>query len=101
MTVNQLHRILTQMMAQGKARCPVSVYKTTFSDPREGDGCVILPVEGCKLKAVLRIDDDGGTKTDSRGRECYQETAVIFGGLANSDGDIPLPLPVDDAKEGR
>lgn len=89
MTVNKLHKILSQMIAEGAGRCLVSVYKPTFTDPREDDGCVILPVQGCKLKPVMQIDDDGGTKVNARGQECCRNTCVLFGCGANDEGDIP------------
>lgn len=85
MTVNRLHKLLSEAIAAGNGRCLVCVDKPTFSHNLEGDGCVILDVtDGC-VRSVVQIDDDGGTKTDSRGRECYRTCFVLVGAQHEPD----------------
>jgi hypothetical protein len=84
-TVNQLHKLLGQIIEQGDGRLPICVHKTTFQDNCEEDGAVILPVSGCRVEMVLQGDEDGGVKTTKQGRECYRRTAVLFG--TSGDGE--------------
>ena len=84
-TVNQLHAMLGKIIEQGDGRLPICVNKDTFRDNCEEDGCVILPVNGVRVDMVLQSDGDGGTKTDSKGRECFRRTAVIHG--TSGDGE--------------
>ena len=80
MTVGQLHKQLTKMIADGHVRKSVTISKTTFRHPCEGDGQTILPVYGLDLEWVLTGDDDGGTKLRKDGSECGSWQVVITGG---------------------
>lgn len=93
MTVNRLYKELGKLIAQGGGRLPVCVNKETFTHNLEGDGCVILPVAHVIAQAVLQIDDDGGAKVDSRGRECYRQNVVLFGDAADSNGKYERTTP--------
>ncbi len=80
MTLNKLHKLLGDLIAQGHGRLPVCVRKDTFTHNLEDDGCVILPVVAASHELVLQIDDDGGTKINANGRESYRQNIVLFGG---------------------
>lgn len=80
MTINKLRKILDQAVKDGYGHRRVCVYKTSFQHPLEGDGCVIMDAKNAMVKSVNLINDDGGTKTDSKGRECYFTALVITGG---------------------
>ena len=79
MTVSRMHKILGILIKEGQGRRRVSVNKDSFSDPREEDGIVILPVVDIKLKSYPMGDDDGGTKINSDGTERIQIGVVISG----------------------
>lgn len=79
MTVARLHKLLQAEIDKGNARLPVCIDKPTFTHNLEADGCVILDVDGVRVEPIVQIDGDGGTKTDSKGRECYRTCFVIHG----------------------
>jgi hypothetical protein len=79
MTVNQLGKQINKQIAAGNGRLQVCIDKPSFRHNCEDDGVVILPLDGIRAQSVLLYDDDGGTKTNSRGEECYRRTAVLYG----------------------
>ena len=79
MTINQLHKTLGKLIAQGHGRRKVCIDKPSFTHPFEDDGLVIQDVEDVAVKSVMQLDDDGGTKEDSDGREVYRTCAVLYG----------------------
>lgn len=93
MTVARLHKILSKAIADGCGRLPVCVNKETFTHNLEMDGCVVLPVNVAIIQSVVQIDDDGGTKVDSKGRECYRRNMVLMGDEADSEGAYERPVP--------
>lgn len=99
-TVSRLHRILGTLIEQGHGRLPVCVFKTTFQHNLEEDGAVILAMCGIEVRSDVQIDDDGGTKVNSKGHECYRTTAVIFGsGHEPSAGALPRPRRIIEQSE--
>lgn len=84
MTVNQLHKRLTKLIAEGFARNPVCVSKTTFTHNCEGDGVTILPVTGVGIRRINIASDDGGTGYNKDGSERTKMT-VILSGIAGSN----------------
>ena len=79
MTVNKLLELCHIVVAAGHGRAKVCADKPTFTHPLEDDGAVILDVSTAGVESVVQMDDDGGTKTDSRGRECYRTCFVLRG----------------------
>lgn len=79
LTVNQLHKMLGQLIEDGNGRLSVCVSKTTFTHPLEGDGCSILQAYGIRVEAVPMMDGDGGSEVTKAGREVTKRTAVLFG----------------------
>lgn len=79
MTVARLAKLLNQAVADGLGRSAVCIDKRTFIHPLESDGACILDVYDGKDESILQIDDDGGTKTDSKGRECHRRCFVLGG----------------------
>lgn len=80
MTVNRLYKLLGKLIDEGHGKKPVCCDKSTFSNNCEDDGHVVLEVVGVGVFGVLQGDDDGGTKYDSKGRECRRQTCVLVGG---------------------
>lgn len=78
-TVNRLHKMLTEAIAQGHGRAKVCVHKTTFDHPLEDDGVVVLDVAGGGVEHIEQSDDDGGWATDKAGRTITRKCFVIFG----------------------
>ncbi len=90
LTVARLSKLLADEVASGNGRLPVCIDKPTFSHNLESDGCVILDVDGLRVESVRQLDDDGGTKYDSKGRECYRTCLVLHGwGREPLPGDKP------------
>lgn len=88
-TVAALHKALGKMIVDGHGRKPVWVNKDSFHHNCEDDGCVVLPVEGLGIIAVPMIDDDGGTKYDSKGREVHKTVCVLAGNAGScADGKL-------------
>lgn len=79
MTVNQLHKLLARLIAQGHGRTRVSIDKATFTDPRENDGPMILPVCELEAKWVPDAADDGGIAINKDGTERGRQTCVLGG----------------------
>lgn len=79
LTVNQLHKITTKLLAEGHGRKPVCVSKNSYSHNCEEDGITILPVEDVMLQAIYLDDGDGGTKVNADGREATRATVVLYG----------------------
>lgn len=79
MTVNKLLKLLEAAVAAGHGRAGVCVDKPSFTHPLEGDGAVILDARYAGVESVVQMDDDGGTKTNARGCECYRTCFVLRG----------------------
>lgn len=79
MTVNKLLKLCEVAIAAGHGRAAVCVDKPTFTHPLEGDGAVILDACHAGVESVVQMDDDGGTKTNARGGECYRTCFVLQG----------------------
>lgn len=78
-TVTDLHKMLGKIIEKGYGRYHVAVDKTTFTDNREIDGCMILDATGIRVERVLLAGDDGGIATTKAGLERSTITAVIHG----------------------
>jgi len=79
-TVNKLYELLSKLVKEGHGRKPVCIDKCTFTDPRESDGPMILPVCALDLKWVNDADDDGGIAVNKDGTERGRLTLVLGGG---------------------
>lgn len=79
MTLNKLHKLLGELIEQGYGRMSVAIDKESFYDPREGDGCTILPVCAVDSDWIVDADDDGGTATNKDGTERGRWTVVLGG----------------------
>jgi hypothetical protein len=79
MTIFQLKKIIDQHIKNGHGRKLVYVDKGTFRDPRESDGCVILPALGATMQVYGLCDDDGGMKIKKDGSESIRQSLVIYG----------------------
>lgn len=100
MTVNQLHKLLTKLIAQGHGRKAVYVDKASYRDNRESDGCVILPVYRGAMHTYRLFDDDGGIAYDSKGTE-RQRTSLVLIGDAGSTVNERMPFePASSVSEG-
>ncbi len=80
MNVNQLHRALGKLIADGHGRKPVAINIRTFYtyDP---DDMNILPVkEVTGPQFICKADDDGGTYYNKDGSEAGTFTVVLRGG---------------------
>jgi hypothetical protein len=83
MTVSRLHKLLGALIEAGHGRKPVLVDRSTFSDPRDNDGLLMLPpwdVQGPRW--IPMADDDGGTKWNKDGTESGQQCLLIVGDCA-------------------
>lgn len=81
MNVNQLHKALSKLVAEGHGRKPVCVNKATFHHPLEMDGAVILDLKAIAGPSfVTMTDDDGGTKFNKDGSESGKYIVVLEGG---------------------
>lgn len=78
-TINKLHRLLGQMIADGHGRKSVCIDKPTFTHNLETDGCVILEVCKAEIATYPRIDDDGGIALRADGSERHITSAVLYG----------------------
>lgn len=79
MTVGRLHKALTKLIDEGHARKPVTINKNTFTHPLEGDGCVILPVDGCSIEWVEKAHPDGGLQENVDGSIAGSFNVVLSG----------------------
>jgi hypothetical protein len=80
MTVAALHKRLGVLIEAGHGRKPLLVHKSTFSDPRENDGDMLLPlwaVQGPRW--IPNADDDGGTKWNKDGTESGKLSVLLVG----------------------
>jgi hypothetical protein len=80
MTVNQLHKLLGELVSKGHGRKPVCINKHTFTHPLEDDGANILPVVSVSgPEWIYNTDDDGGVKQNKDGTESATRTVVLRG----------------------
>lgn len=82
-TINRLHRLLGELVADGHGRQSVCIDKPSFQHNLESDGCVILEVCTAKIHTYPRINDDGGIAFNSRGEE-RTITGLVLGGTDRS-----------------
>lgn len=92
MTINQLHKLLTKLIAQGHGRKLVHVDKGSYRDNRESDGCVILPVSRGAIHCYRMLDDDGGQAYRADGTEVTRESLVLIGECGSTLNDHPRPM---------
>lgn len=89
MTVNRLHKRLTELIADGHGRKPVCVNKQSFQHNCEEDGVVILDLCGLGIVRVPQADGDGGIRINRDGFEATLACLVLVGDTeANSKGEI-------------
>lgn len=79
MTINQLHAITEKLIQQGCGRRKVTIDKSTFSHPLEGDGAVILDVASADFECVPILDADGYAERTKSGAEKIMMTLVMVG----------------------
>lgn len=77
MTINQLSKKLTKLIAQGHGRKLVCVDKSKLTHPLEGDGCCIIPIGLAELDCHEMLDDDGGMKELSNGQTATRTALVL------------------------
>ena len=88
MTVNKLHKLLGELIAQGYGRQRVCVDKPSFRDNRESDGCVVLEVCDAQLRTYNLMDGDGAHALRADGTERMLTSLVLDGGCGSSfNGD--------------
>jgi hypothetical protein len=93
MTVARLHKLLGALIDSGHGRKPVLVDRSTFSDPRDNDGLIMLPpwtVQGPRW--IPWADDDGGTKWNRDGSEAGKQCVVIVGDCAEPEDAHGVPV---------
>ena len=73
MQVRRLHRLLSELIAEGHGHKKVMVSKSTFTHGLEGDGVTILPVNDVAVYSYPLYDDDGGDT------ERVETAVVMFG----------------------
>lgn len=104
MTVSRLHKLLGALIDAGHGRKPVLVDRSTFSDPRDNDGLILLPpwtVQGPRW--IPTADDDGGTKWNRDGTEAGKQCVVIVGDCAEPErtsGVRGLDQPKQEGRDG-
>jgi hypothetical protein len=96
MTLNQLHKLLTKLIAQGHGRKSVYVDKGSYRDNREKDGCVILPVNRGAMHTYQLLDDDGGSWINADGSERHRTSLVLIGDAGSTVNDHMPPVGKDD-----
>ncbi len=79
MTIRQLNKITSEIIAKGGGRRGVCISKDTFRHKLEGDGATILTVESASLESFEMADDDGGTKTRADGSTVYGMALLLAG----------------------
>lgn len=93
MTVNQLHKLLTKLIAQGHGRRGVYVDKGSYRHNLEEDGCVILPVNVGRMHTYRILNDDGGTHINADGTERQRTSLVLIGDSGSTVNDRMPPEP--------
>jgi hypothetical protein len=99
MTVARLHKLLGALIEAGHGRKPVLVDRSTFSDPRDNDGLLMLPpryVQGPRW--IPTADDDGGTKWNKDGSEAGQQCVLIVGDCAEPEPAPGVSVTVDQVQ---
>lgn len=92
MTINQLHKLLAKLIAQGHGRKAVYVDKWSYRDNRESDGCVILPVSIARMQTYMLLDDDGGCWENKDGTERTRKSLVLLGESGSTADDHMPPV---------
>jgi hypothetical protein len=80
MTVNQLHKILGELVAKNKGRMHVCIDKDTFQHPLEEDGCTIIDVKSGAIEDIEISSDDGGAEFNKDGTIRHRHMFVMKGG---------------------
>jgi hypothetical protein len=100
MTVNQLHKLLTKLIAKGHGRRGVYVDKGSYRHALESDGCIILPVSHGEMHTYLLLNDDGGAHINADGTERQRTSLVLIGDSYSSWHEKGVrPPPQSDRKE--
>lgn len=81
MTLNRLHKQLSELIAQGLGRRQVCIDKASFTDNLEGNGCVILPMCRVDTALITQIDGDSWAITNKDGSE-RERLTIILGGAS-------------------
>jgi hypothetical protein len=92
MTINQLHKLLTKLIAKGHGRKAVYVDKGSFRHNLENDGCVILPVDRAAMHSYLILNDDGGVHINSDGTERSRKSLVLIGDAGSTLNEHMPPV---------
>ena len=79
MTVNRLHKILSEAKELGYGHRKVCVSKETFRHNLEADGCTILDAWKARIEVVPQIDGDGGLKENKDGSQRELIRLVLYG----------------------
>jgi hypothetical protein len=98
MTVSRLHKLLGALIDAGHGRKPVMVDRSTFSDPRDNDGLILLPPWDVRSEWVGNADDDGGVKMNRDGTESGRVCVVIVGDCADPE-PVARGVRVPDGSE--
>lgn len=78
-TVNQLHKMLGKLIADGAGRRPVCVDKSSFRHNCEADGVAIFDVHSCEPKSVLWWNNDTDDCLNKDGTERHKKVVVLAG----------------------
>ena len=79
MTINKLHKLLGNLIEQGRGTTPIAIDKRSFVHPLEEDGAVIMDIKALHESWINTIDDDGGIKINKDGSESGRCMAVLIG----------------------
>jgi hypothetical protein len=79
-TVNKLHKILTELIAKGHGRNTVYVDEPTFHSHPDGDEYGMLDISGVKgPEFVVSTGHNGEPKLRIDGSECGKMAVILYG----------------------
>jgi hypothetical protein len=87
-TVNQLYKLLGNLVARGHGRRRVCIDKPSFRHNLEDDGAVILDVSHGEIRSYPLLDGDGWVATKANGEERMITSLVLTG---EADSSFPTP----------
>ena len=79
MTIQKLHKILSEQIAMGHGRKPVRVDKLSFSDPSDAEVWMIIDLVAVDLLAVTNRDEEGNAKFRADGAQSTRICCVLSG----------------------
>jgi len=83
MTVQRLYAVLGELIDKGHSRKLVMINKSSFQNPQECDGAVIMGIESVDgPRWIPNADDDSGTKWNKDGSESGRRVVILKGGAA-------------------